>query len=58
MNYELKRYADSKVFFEQAYSIDPEETQKYSYLGKVASDETRAAAAVDTEHDIFFIGDE
>jgi hypothetical protein len=57
-NYELKRYDDSKAFFEQARSINPDKTQGYSYLEKVASDEARAATAVDREQDIFFIGDE
>ncbi len=57
-NYELEQYDDSKSYYDMAQSIDPKETERYSYLGSVSTDETRAASMVDTKTDILFIEDE
>ena len=55
--YKMKEYELSKSYYEQAYEIDPEETQRYSYLAKVLSDTSRAAEAFDTKWDILFLGE-
>ncbi|MCK5094871.1 MAG: tetratricopeptide repeat protein, partial [Spirochaetes bacterium] len=57
-HYELKQYDTAKEYFDIAYSIDPARTEEYAYIRKVASDETRASAAVDTKRQILFLGEE
>ena len=55
--YKMKEYELSKSYYEQAYEIDPEETERYSYLAKVSSDTSRAAEVFDTKLDILFLGE-
>jgi tetratricopeptide (TPR) repeat protein len=58
-NFELKRYDESKTYYEMASSIDGQSTERYSYLGSVAGgDDARAAAAGDSKTDILFIDEE
>jgi len=57
-HYVMKEYDQSKSFYEMAHAVNPEETEKHSYLGKIASDEVRAAAAVDTRKEILFADEE
>ena len=54
----MKQYGEAKEYFDIAYSINPVRTEEYAYIGKVASDEARASAEVDTKRQILFLGEE
>jgi len=56
--YELKRYDKSKEFYDLAHGMDPKKTDKYAYLSRVGSEETRAAVTMDKTKDILFAGGE
>jgi hypothetical protein len=53
----MKEYELSKSYYEQAYEIDPAETERYSYLAKVSSDTSRAIEISSTGWDILFLGE-
>jgi tetratricopeptide (TPR) repeat protein len=53
-HYEMSEYKQAREYFETARRVNPEEAERFAYIGGASTGEARAAEAVDREKQIIF----